>query len=101
MASIRDQQVMIASILKVIRNYRLIPKEGVMYRARALTTVEFRQRLKDARRQRRLSQTQLAVILGVSYSALSRWEHGNRNPRAEHSEQVSRWLHRVDQAQTG
>jgi transcriptional regulator with XRE-family HTH domain len=64
-------------------------------------TVEFGQRLKDARHRGGLSQAQLAVILGVSYAALSRWEHGNRNPRAEHLEQVSRWLQQLDQAQTG
>jgi transcriptional regulator with XRE-family HTH domain len=64
-------------------------------------TVEFGQRLKDARHRRGLSQAHLAVILGVSHAALSRWESGNRNPRAEHLEQVLRWLQQVDQTQTG
>ena len=67
----------------------------------ARNTIEFGQRLKDARRRWELSQAQLAAILGVSHAALSRWEHGNRNPRADHSEQISRWLQQVDQAKTG
>ena len=62
---------------------------------------EFGRRLKDTRHRCGLSQAQLAVILGVSKAALSRWEHGNRNPRAKHWEQISRWLQQVDQAQTG
>ena len=55
-------------------------------------TVEFGHRLKAARRRRGLSQVRLAVILGISHASLSRWEHGNRNLRAEHLEQVSCWL---------
>ena len=62
---------------------------------------ELGQKLKDTRHQLGLSQAQLAVILGVSDTALSRWEHGNRNPRAEHSQQILRWLQQVGQNQTG
>ncbi len=62
---------------------------------------ELGQKLKDTRHQLGLSQAQLAVILGVSDAALSRWEHGNRNPWARHSQQLLRWLQQVDQNQTG
>ena len=58
-------------------------------------TQEIGQKLRDARHRLGLSQAQLAVILGVSDAALSRWEHGNRNPRAEHSQQILRWLQQV------
>ncbi len=54
------------------------------------------QRLKDTRHRCGLSQIQLAVVLGVSVAALSRWEHGNRNPRAKHLEQISHWLQQVN-----
>ncbi len=58
-------------------------------------TRDLRHKLKYARHKLRLSQAQLAVILGVSDAALSRWEHGNRNPRAEHLQQILRWLQQV------
>lgn len=56
---------------------------------------EFGQRLKDTRHRHSLSQPQLAVILGVSVAALSRWEHGNRNPRAKHFKKISHWQQQV------
>jgi len=62
---------------------------------------EIGRRLKDTRHRCELSQVQIAVILGVSNIALSRWEHGNRNPRAKHWEQISRWLQQVGQVKTG
>ena len=53
---------------------------------------ELGQRLRDTRNRLGLSQAQLANILGVSVAALSRWEHGNRNPRAKHLETITYWL---------
>lgn len=53
---------------------------------------EFGQRLKDTRHRRGLSQDQLGVILGVSGAALSRWELGNRIPRATHLKNITYWL---------
>jgi excisionase family DNA binding protein len=59
-------------------------------------TREFQQKLKSTRDQLGLSQSQLAVTLGVSNAALSRWEHGNRSPRVKHSQQILHWLQQVD-----
>ncbi len=56
---------------------------------------ELGQKLKSARNQLRLSQYQLAVTLGVSNTAISRWEHGNRSPRAEYRQQILRWLQQI------
>ena len=53
---------------------------------------ELGQKLKSARDQLGLSQSQVAVTLGVSNAALSRWEHGNRSPKMKHSQQILRWL---------
>jgi DNA-binding transcriptional regulator YiaG len=53
--------------------------------------------LKEARLRRNLSQSALAVILGVTEGALSRWEHGNRNPSAENSLMILRWLQQISQ----
>jgi excisionase family DNA binding protein len=55
------------------------------------------QKLKSARDQLGLSQPQLAVILGVSYAAISRWEHGNRTPWMKHSQQILFWLEQINQ----
>ncbi|MFC1987013.1 helix-turn-helix domain-containing protein [Chloroflexota bacterium] len=54
------------------------------------------QKLQDARHRLGLSQAQLAVILGVSYATISRWENDNRNPWPRHSQQISRWLQQLD-----
>ncbi len=56
---------------------------------------EFGQQLRTARDQLGLSQSQLAVALGVSDAAVSRWEHGNRSPRTGHSQQILRWLQQI------
>jgi transcriptional regulator with XRE-family HTH domain len=53
--------------------------------------------LKEARLRRDLSQSALATILGVTEGALSRWEHGNRNPSAENSLMILRWLQQTSQ----
>ncbi len=53
---------------------------------------ELGKKLKSVRDQLGLSQSQLAVTLGVSNTAISRWEHGNRSPRADYSQQVLHWL---------
>ena len=63
-------------------------------------TRELGQKLRDTRHRRGLSQAKLAVILGVSKAALSRWEHGTRNPKLAHSQLISCWLKQVDQNQT-
>lgn len=42
------------------------------------------QRMKVARLNHRLSQTQLAQILAVSNSLISHWESGRRSPSAYH-----------------
>lgn len=61
---------------------------------------QFEQKLKSTRQQLGISQSQLAVILGVSTAALSRWEHCNRSPRAKHAQEILRWLQQVDNQQT-
>jgi excisionase family DNA binding protein len=60
-------------------------------------TQVYGQQLKTARNQLGLSQPELAVIFGVSSAAISRWEHGNRSPRGEHSQQILRWLQQQGQ----
>ena len=60
-------------------------------------TRELGQELRDKRHQRGLSQVKLAVILGVSSAALSRWENGTRNPKLMHSQRISCWLQQVGQ----
>ena len=54
-------------------------------------------KLKRARHQLGLSQAQLAVILGVSNAAVSRWENTNRSPWTRHSKQIFHWLQEFDQ----
>ncbi len=56
-------------------------------------------KLRDARRGLNLSQGQVAVTLGVSVAALSRWENGNRNPGLKNSQQILHWLHQVCQGE--
>ena len=58
---------------------------------------ELGQKLKKARRQLGLSQAQLAVILGVSNAAVSRWENTNRSPWTRHSKQIIHWLQEFTQ----
>ena len=53
---------------------------------------QYGQKLKSARYELKLSQYQLAVILGVSPGAISRWEKCNRIPRSKNSQQILRWL---------
>jgi excisionase family DNA binding protein len=55
------------------------------------------QKLKTARHRLGLSQPELAVTLGVSSGAISRWEHGNRIPWMKHSQQILHWLDQIDQ----
>ncbi len=58
---------------------------------------EYGQKLQNSRHRLGLSQSQLAVILGVSSAAVSRWEHCNRSPRAKHSQQILHWLQQIGQ----
>lgn len=53
---------------------------------------EYGHKLKNKREQFGISQNQLAVILGVSNTAISRWENCNRSPRSKQSEKISQWL---------
>lgn len=40
-------------------------------------------RIKDARREKKLTQGELAHLVGVSMQTIFRWENGQRSPRAE------------------
>jgi DNA-binding transcriptional regulator YiaG len=57
---------------------------------------ELGQKLKSERNQLGLSQPELAVTLGISSAAISRWEHGNRTPWMKHSQQILLWLEQID-----
>lgn len=57
--------------------------------------VEYGHKLKNKREQVGISQNRLAVILGVSDTAISRWENGNRSSRGKQSEKITRWLQRT------
>ncbi len=87
---------------KKIHNIWLIDKsEPEKYLADSIVKTghirELGQKLKSARDQLGLSQSQLAITLGVSNTAISRWEHGNRSPRAEHTQQILHWLEQIGQ----
>jgi excisionase family DNA binding protein len=83
--------------IKMHNNIWSIDKNGLeKYLAdsglKADCTREYVQKLKTSRDQLGLSQSQLAVILGVSPAAISRWEHGTRIPWMKHSRQILCWL---------
>ncbi len=42
--------------------------------------VKFAERLKEVRKEKGLSQTQLAKATGLSQPAIAKWENGERNP---------------------
>ena len=44
--------------------------------------MKFSERLKDLRKQRELSQMDLAVATGISQSAIAKWELGKTEPTA-------------------
>ena len=44
--------------------------------------MEFRERLKELRTQKNISQMQLAVKTGLSQSAIAKWELGKTEPSA-------------------
>ncbi|MBR1984032.1 MAG: helix-turn-helix transcriptional regulator [Clostridia bacterium] len=44
--------------------------------------MEFRERLKELRTQKNISQMQLAVKTGLSQSAIAKWELGKTEPTA-------------------
>ena len=44
--------------------------------------MEFKERLKDLRQQKKLSQMQLAIKLNLSQSAIAKWELGKTEPTA-------------------
>ena len=86
---------------KIHNKWRIDKSEVEKYLADSITKNErireFERKLVSARKQLGLSQSQLAVILGVSSAAISRWEHGNRSPWAKHSKQILCWLQHIDQ----
>jgi transcriptional regulator with XRE-family HTH domain len=47
------------------------------------------QKIKAIREQARLSQTDLAGMLGVTVNTVWRWENGQRAPRTKHLEQIA------------
>lgn len=54
------------------------------------------QKLKAARLSERLSQVELALILGIPRATLSHWEIGRRFPTVEHQQRISSWLEQVE-----
>ena len=44
--------------------------------------MKFRERIKELRRQRNMSQMDLAVATGISQSAIAKWELGKTEPTA-------------------
>ncbi|MBP3434037.1 MAG: helix-turn-helix transcriptional regulator [Clostridia bacterium] len=44
--------------------------------------MKFSERLKDLRKQREMSQMDLAVATGISQSAIAKWELGKTEPTA-------------------
>ena len=47
------------------------------------------ERLKEARRRKRLSQEELAELVGVTRSTVAKWEIGNRVPKGDHLMKLS------------
>jgi len=75
---------------KELENYFINRESKTRY------VLEFEHKLKNTRKKLGISQSQLAVILGVSTAALSRWEHCNRSPRVKHSQEILNWLQQVN-----
>lgn len=51
--------------------------------------MEFKDRMKSLRKQRGLSQRDLAQALKVSYSTVAAWESGTRSPSVETQEDIA------------
>lgn len=49
-------------------------------------------KIRDFRQLRKLSQTQLADIIGVTKAAVSEWENGKSHPRQHHQVAIARAL---------
>lgn len=54
--------------------------------------MEFNQKLQDLRRQKKLTQEELAAALYVSRTAISRWESGRGYPSIESLKQLSKFF---------
>ena len=48
--------------------------------------------IRKARRARRLTQRQLAKMLGVPVNTVARWERGERTPTGLYAKAVGEWL---------
>lgn len=53
----------------------------------------FKERLKELRTEKKLSQTELATILNVSQRSISSWETGFREPNFETLKQIAQFFH--------
>lgn len=49
--------------------------------------------MKELRQEQKLSQTELAKILGVSQRVISNWERGEREPDFEMLEKIANFFH--------
>lgn len=54
--------------------------------------IQFKERLKELRSEKELSQTQLAKELGVSQRSVSNWETGVRQPDFETLEKLANFF---------
>lgn len=52
----------------------------------------FAERLKEIRLEKRLSQSELAAMIGVSQANIARWERGVQNPSGESIYELARQL---------
>lgn len=50
------------------------------------------QAIRDARESHGISQAELAALLGTTPATISRWETGERMPRAEAARRLAAWL---------
>ena len=55
-------------------------------------TMKFQERLKELRTEKGLSQMQLAIILGISQSAIAKWELGKTEPTASAIISISKYF---------
>lgn len=67
-----------SSILRLVLFYNIIMK--------------FQERLKELRTEKGLSQMQLAIILGISQSAIAKWELGKTEPTASAIISISKYF---------
>ncbi|MDE7215629.1 MAG: helix-turn-helix domain-containing protein [Clostridia bacterium] len=54
--------------------------------------MKFQERLKELRTEKGLSQMQLAIILGISQSAIAKWELGKTEPTASAIISISKYF---------